>query len=474
MSSFHRHRAISTLLNGRRSRRRMLMSAAALSLWPALTPALAQDEAEGFWEGASLDANLYYIYRDRDRREGGRGANGEGRPGRYASNLQHSTANLALDFSSGHAGGVVGLDLAAFAAHDVQNQHQGTEFNFRPADTLWGERWDGKEKDGASLYRAALKLKLGDSWARLGYLQPRGTSVIAPNWSYLPGTYRGAEFGTEIGGLSLSYLHTDAYKAPWYRDVYEFRQPDDREIDYLHSLGASYRFDGGVTLEAALGQADDYMNQGFAKVSWDTELAGSPLSLSYQFYGANDAHDDGSVNDVYDGTAWQQAMTARYTRGAFDWRLEFSWVRAPGSQGYFVPRMTTPYASSNGRLDIWWDARSDWNHHDEKAIYAGVTYDLDDWSLPGWAVGVSYAYGWGAKPYEGYADPDRRFSERAWNLNVHYVVQDGWAEGTRFQLHYTDYDNRTDYASWGGGGFKNAFQDERDVKFLIVAPFSLL
>lgn len=47
----------------------------------------------------------------------------------------------------------MGLDLAAFAAYDFQNRHQGTEFNFRPASTLWEERWDGKETNGASLYR---------------------------------------------------------------------------------------------------------------------------------------------------------------------------------------------------------------------------------------------------------------------------------------------------------------------------------
>ncbi len=136
--------------------------------------------------------------------------------------------------------------------------------------------------------------------------------------------------------------------------------------------------------------------------------------------------------------------------------------------------MTTPYASSNGRLDIWWDARSDWNHDGEKSLYAGVTYDLESWDLPGWSLGLAHAYGWDARPYSGFEDPGRRFSESAWNVDVHYKVQNGWAEGTRFQLHYTRYDNRTDYASWGDGGFKNAFQDEHDIKFTVVAPFSIL
>ncbi len=41
-------------------------------------------------------------------------------------------------------------------------------------------------------------------------------------------------------------------------------------------------------------------------------------------------------------------------------------VKADGQQGYFLQRMTPTYASSNGRLDIWWDNRSDFNANGEK------------------------------------------------------------------------------------------------------------
>lgn len=38
--------------------------------------------------------------------------------------------------------------------------------------------------------------------------------------------------------------------------------------------------------------------------------------------------------------------------------------------------MTPTYASSNGRLDIWWDNRSDFNANGEKAVFFGAMYDL--------------------------------------------------------------------------------------------------
>lgn len=57
-------------------------------------------------------------------------------------------------------------------------------------------------------------------------------------------------------------------------------------------------------------------------------------------------------------------------------RLEGTWVKAEGQQGYFLQRMTPTYASSNGRLDIWWDNRSDFNADGEKAVFFGAMYDL--------------------------------------------------------------------------------------------------
>ncbi len=44
--------------------------------------------------------------------------------------------------------------------------------------------------------------------------------------------------------------------------------------------------------------------------------------------------------------------------------------------------MTPTYASSNGRLDIWWDNRSDFNANGEKAVFFGAMYDLKNWNLP--------------------------------------------------------------------------------------------
>lgn len=53
-----------------------------------------------------------------------------------------------------------------------------------------------------------------------------------------------------------------------------------------------------------------------------------------------------------------------------------------------------------------------------------------------------------------------------------YTVQEGRAKGTLFKLHYTRYDNHSDIPSYEGG-FGNIFQDEKDVKFNVIMPFTI-
>ncbi|MBD8162981.1 chitoporin ChiP [Erwinia persicina] len=435
--------------------------------------------AHGFIADSSLKGSVYYWQRQRDRKDLTPGSD---KYGHYQQNLHHSTFNGSLDFSSGYAAEVIGFDLAVFGALDMANSGPAApnEIGFSDAKTRWDEHWSG-DRNGTSLYKAAVKVNYDDIWLKAGYLQPTGQTLMAPHWSFLPGTYLGAESGIrkewgDAGALSFSYMWSNRYKAPWYEHMYNFRKADGiTGISYLHSVGMKYELTDKAVIEGAFGQAAGYMDQYFFKGSYAFPLQGNDLRTSWQFYGARDKEKGGAgnVNDVYDGLAWLQALTLGYTAGPVDLRLEGTWVKAAGNQGYFLQRMTPGYASSNGRLDVWWDARSDWNANGEKALFAGVMYDLARWELPGWGIGTSYAFGWGAKPASHPAnDPHRRLKESAWNLDLLYTIQSGVAEGTLFKLHFTRYDNHSSIPSYGGG-YNNIFQDEKDVKFIVIAPFTL-
>ncbi|MFS2223508.1 chitoporin ChiP [Pantoea sp. B65] len=457
-------------------RKALVFASACITATPLLVIS-AETRAEGFIDDASLTGGIYYWQRQRDRKNLDPGSDGE-----YQNNLHHSTANGSLDFKSGYAADIAGLDLGVYGAAELASSGPAApdEIGFSKAKTRWDERWSG-DKGGLSFYQAAVKLKHHGWWMRGGYLQPAGQTLLAPHWSFLPGTYRGAEIGVsedygDSGAFSLSWLWADAYKAPWYQHLYRFRQADGHsEIAWLHSLGAKYDFKNNLMLEGAFGQSASYIDQYFAKVSYGFPLAGNDLRTSYQFYGARDKQQGGAgnLNDIYDGLAWLQALTLGYRHGPFDFRLEGSWVKAQGNQGYFLQRMTPGYASSNGRLDIWWDARSDWNANGEKALFAGVLYDLKGWQLPDWQLGGSLAWGWDARPATSPQwDQNQRLKESAWSVDLLYTIPQGGAKGTRFKLHYTQYNNHSTLPSYSGG-YGNIFQDEKDVKFIVMAPFTI-
>lgn len=450
-----------------------LASASAISIPGGISPVCAA----GFIDDSTLTGGFYYWQRERDRKDV--------TADKYKTNLSHSTWNANLDFQSGYAADTLGFDVALFTAVEMAENGDSAhpnEIAFSSSNKAYDEAWSG-DKSGVSLYKAAAKFKYGPIWARAGYIQPSGQTLLAPHWSFMPGTYQGAEAGASAdyghaGTFSFSYMWSNAYKAPWHIEMDKFYQNDKTtRVDYLHSLGAKYDFKNDFILEAAFGQARGYINQYFAKASYKVDVAGSPLAISYQFYGARDKVSDGTINDLYDSTAWLQALTFGYKAGPVDLRLEGTWVKADGQQGYFLQRMTPTYASSNGRLDIWWDNRSDFNANGEKAVFLGAVYDLTHLKLAGWSVGASYAYAWGAKPgstpvSDGYYDPDYRLKESAYSLDAIYTFVEGRAKGTTFKLHFTQYDNHSDIPSYGGG-YGNIFQDERDVKFIVIAPFTL-
>ncbi|OCG10916.1 chitoporin [Gilliamella sp. wkB292] len=426
-----------------------------------------------FVDDSSLTGNVFFWNRDRERK------NIEEH--KYEKNLRHSSFNTNLDFKSGYMADRFAIELGGYGAWEVSNGGNGhpNEIGFSGANTRWDEDWK-KDVSGLSFYKALVNFKLDDKfWLRAGYIQPSGQTLLAPHWSLLPGTYRGVEFGTsldfdDVGALSMSYMWTDKYKAPWYKRLYEFKQwGKGKKIDYLHSAGLKYDFKNDLVLETAFGQAQNYMNQFFGKTSYKTDIFNNPLTMSYQFYGAKDQSHKGK--NVYDGLAWLQAATLGYQMGPVGLRLEGVVVKAKGEQGFFLQRMTPDYASSNGRLDVWWNSRSDFNANGEKAIFTEVTYDLGDLShyLTGWKAGVSYAYGWDAKPSKDKQyNQKKRLIESAYNFDLGYTVQNGWIKDTSLQLHYTRYNNHTNIPSWGGG-YGNIFQDEHDIKFIVTVPFTI-
>ncbi|MGL5102880.1 MAG: OprD family outer membrane porin [Plesiomonas sp.] len=479
------------------------VAALSLAVFGALasTSVMAQQDAgsptygasyEKFIDDSKLTGGLFYFQRNRERYDANKmmevkDSSGQKieipnpKYGKYAENLNHSVTQFALNFNSGYAWDVIGLDIGGFGAYalaidDANGVDRENEFNFM--GSKYGAMADGKteSKDGFSLTTAAVKLKFGEvAKVKAGYTQLYIPGIIGVNWSYQPGTYLGSQVDLSGNGFSFSSAYATEYKAPWYQETAKFSRQNPysvrdskQDIDYIWGASAGYAFDNGLALTAAFGQSEGFMDSYFAKAAYKFDVLGG-LNTSYQFYGSKTKADGNNV-EMYDGLAWQQALTAALNYNLYDFRAEALFTKAEGKGGNYLPRLTPGYGNSQGANEIWWDSRSDWNANNEKAVFLGVNRKLDDlMGAPGWAVGVSGAYGWDAEYVYGKSNLTGG-KESAVNFDVMYTLQDGYAKGTLFKLHYTNYKNHQD--ELGSWAYPNMFTSEHDVKFHIIMPLS--
>ncbi|MCL2022656.1 MAG: OprD family porin [Betaproteobacteria bacterium] len=448
-----------------------LIHASAAFASEEMAPATAQEEVvESRDDLPAVSGNLFYFNRHRERYDVD--------AGRFRDNLRHQTLQANVDISSPFYVNAIGFELGLFSTADLANSASPDhEMSFFPWRNPWSPDWSKRDaRSGSSLYRAHVKLRHvideRQLWGKIGYFQPSGPGVLGVNWSLMPGTYRGFEGGMDNGPLAVAFAWADQYKAPWFPSLYHFRKNDrETRVDYLWSIGARYRFSSGLSAEAAYGESRDFLQSAHLKFKYTTP--DEKLYLSYQLYGMADRGKANSPDNQYAGHyAHQHYLAAAYNARPYTLKAEFLHTRAPGRQpehvGYFAYRLIGQYGGANGAYEPWWDNRSDWNHNKESAVFFSVSRSMHDiLDFPGLTLGFSVAHGWGGKVY----GTKETLRENAWSLDIAYTVPGGPLKNARASLHYTRYDNRTRLPSWSG--FKNLFQDERDLKFLLTIPWQI-
>ncbi|WP_062269924.1 OprD family outer membrane porin [Endozoicomonas arenosclerae] len=433
--------------------KKTMLASAVMAAAFVSTGAQAEETGNPFFDDATISGGIYNFTRIRDRKD----APG----GDYEENIHHSTAMANLEFNSGLYNGWFGVDMGVFGTYDLWNSgtSQYSEFS------LINDK--GEIHNGFSVYKANVKFDFGAVKARTGYLQPSGPGVLGVNWSFAPGTYSGSEITYSKGGLNLAYFWANEYKSPWTYDMEGMMREDGTRMSYVHSMGASYDFDNGVSVLGAFGQGEDYVDMYKFKLGYNNK----GLGLSYQFYGIDDKADDGTANDLYDGLGYQHAITSSLAKGNWTYRAEATYTRAKGQKGAFVFRPTYASGESNGSYEVWWDQRSDFNHDGEKAVFAGAWYDFTEMGYAGWTAGFSVGYGWGAESQDTSVTTEE-LEEIGYSVDLGYTFQTGNLKGATVALHATYFDLKTDVGSYTTA-FPNAFQDEKDIKLMFMMPFTL-
>ncbi|OOF30400.1 multidrug transporter [Salinivibrio proteolyticus] len=451
------------------------LAAAVLSAGVAM-PALSQEatadystSTSPFFSDATISGNLNFWMRSRDRA----GTDANGNDTAKETNLDHGSIYANLAFNSGYAAEVVGLDLMAFSTFDMwQNGSPDHEMNFwgvnnpfdkEPDDSECTGAWDEECTDnGISLATAAAKFKFGDNvTAKLGYFQPSVPSTIGVNWSFAPGTHVGGELGLKFDNLNMGLVVSERYKAPWFKETYEFQTTNGEDAGTAYSLGARYTMENGISIDAAYGALTDGDRwNAHVKVKGTTE---GGVYWSPQLYVVDD-------DEQYDSTAFQLAMLTSMSSGQYSYRAEATYTEAdsgdPAKVENLAYRLTSQYGGSNGTYDIWWNNRSDFNHDEELALFGSLSRDFSDIGAKGFSAGFNGAYGFGSSA-KGYDD----LKEYSYSLFANYAIQNGALKDAKVSFYFTQYFNDTDAPSWNG--YTNLFQDEDDFKLTLAIPFSI-
>ncbi|MFD2165059.1 OprD family outer membrane porin [Thalassotalea euphylliae] len=444
---------------------------------------------QALYEEADLTNSLFFFTRNRDRYEGGSETFVSVRDNfdddviesGYKSDLDHTTVQFGLDYQSGRWLNYISYRLAGYGASDIEYDNDATR-NIEHEFSFAGDRWGEENKDKAdsdwavTVNAVSLHLINDKLTATIGYSALHVPGIIGVNWSNHPGTYQGVQLKYETDNVTYYGAWADEYKAPWYRYTQKFYKVNsweplnsETEIDYIWGLGASYQRKP-FTVEAGYGESQDYLKSYYLKFEKTLNI-GDSASVSYSFYGSESLGDD--EFELYQSLAWQQGVRYQATHDTIDWRAEAIYTRAQGF-GNYIPRLTRGYANSQGASEFWWDARSDWNHDGEKAVFTGVWLNpVNIIGQQGWRIGASLVYGWGAIRWLNGEEDKRapRGEEWAYNIDIGFTFQEGYFKGASINLHYTDYNNRQD--ELGSWYYPNMFTSERDVKLLINIPWQL-
>ena len=455
-------------------------------------PAMANDpigpeyasQASEFFSEATISGNLNFFMRARDRAGKPVDGGGDTIPGpdtAKTTNLDHGSIFANLGFHSGYVADVVGFDAVVYSTFDMwAGEETGGSFehemNFFDCSSPYGAgngQGSGscdsyKTDNGVSFAKAALKFKFGENVnAQLGYFQPSVPSSLGVNWSFAPGTYRGGEIGGNFGDLSLGFVYADQYKAPWFKETYEFRDGKfwgdaGKDVGDVYSMGARYALQNGISFDVGYGGLTDGDRKNFhVKVKGTTD---GGLYWSPQLYVVDD-------DNQFDSTAFQAALLTAKSVGQYSFRAEATYTVADsedtrGNVGNMAYRLTEQYGGSNGAYDIWWNNRSDFNHDGEYAFFLSSTRDFSDVGGTGFSAGVSGAYGAGAKA-AGYDE----LVEYAYSFFANYAIQAGALKDANIGFYYTNYFNDTDAPDWGA--YSNGFNDETDFKLTLTIPFAV-
>ncbi len=378
---------------------------------------------------------------------------------------------LALDISSGYLWGILGFDFSF-------NSNLKIGPTVGQSEILFYDYATRQEKSEAMIGRASLKLKLGGDdngfKANVGYT-PIDVGTIGTSSGLHPHGYRGFDAKYIFHDFELGYGWADQFHNEWTTDFLPITtseaqnqppfQNTGKRIDYIHSLGARYKFGPQKSgfVDVGVGQGKDYRNNQQVVAGYQFDLAKERAFniTGYYFQGQYIPELSGVANP---SNEWHTSFGVNYHEGPWTFVAGYGKTHAPDSGE--LNFALAAYGNSDSRdfnqvsaqLDDYiWDG--------EQAVKLGVNYEIGRLiNLPGLVTGVSYNYGWGLINRNANGQVIGRSKVSEIDTKLVYTVSEGVLKGVSAGV----------YAGWLRGD--NDFYGKpprNDVKFILSYEIKL-
>ncbi|MEH6442805.1 MAG: OprD family outer membrane porin [Oceanospirillaceae bacterium] len=338
----------------------------------------AAEESAGFIAGSKLDLNLRTFYFHRDRKPSG------------SDDSIALTQGLRLNFESGYFNNIIGFDASIFAvgALSAKDDEGGTS-TLRTTS-------NGEQKGYAKFGQAYAKVKLGEnSGLKIGRMTINTPLLDDSDSRVTPSSTQGVYAFTQYQNIDLYGIWTDRGSAKTSEQFNEYT--DTNGDDYsVGIVGGGYKFNSGVKLDLAYGEADNVLSQTYVSASYPIALsAKDQLNLSSTFY-----------HGEADGEGAQTNVGADYSSNLYS--LSGQWVRDN-------KKLTLAYQKVNGdEYQESWDDFSnddtglyssnsvqflDFDRAEERSVQARVDYDVT--AIKGLSLMARYIRGDNIKRSDG-------------------------------------------------------------------------
>lgn len=319
---------------------------------------------------------------------------------------------------------------------------------------------------------ASLKAKFGDDDTGLalrgGYTRIN-IGTIRSSWGLNPHSYRGLEAKAHFGDFVVGYAIADKFKNDWRKNFHDMtttwhqnQHPGGKQgkiIDYIHTVGGIYKFDGGQ-IDLGYGEGKDYRTNWQVLGKYGFDMGDAKVNLTGFYHGSIRAETE--LTGLKDQEAQSYVgVGANIKSGNFTWIAGLSATDTKGQEVGYNFRLT-PWANSDNRnFQQTTSQLEDYNVDGTKAAKLAVNYNFADFGVAGLTAGLGANYGTNVRSSKIEKEYDGTMHSLDWNLG--YKFLDGGLKGLNVRLFH---------GMFRGNDVVHK-QDRNDVKLLISYSLNL-